>query len=251
MTNTPIGRYLLPALRWLRGSARIWQDGAGVDWLILDSAQAEAVTMHTQDALREAVFTLATVTTAADALAYVERYGLLWHGGDDAPGRERLTAWLSEAQTLRDLLHECLIWRVTAEQMQRAREAGQVALLGGLVSPLPQHLALMEQISNHTGAVRQVLLPPGSAPGVDRFTYQAVPEDRTPLAYLYTAVGQLLVDDVPLAQCRGCGRYFVPDEPRQRYCSQACATRARGRRFRASQRGKTVGGDHGAGETLE
>jgi hypothetical protein len=55
-------------------------------------------------------------------------------------------------------------------------------------------------------------------------------EAKNLLDYCYLTVAQALTRE-PLAACPECGRVFVVEDKRQKYCRPACAARARFRRF--------------------
>ncbi len=219
---------------WLRGPAT-FEDG----WIVLDRERATEYQPYSEKGM---VFELAAVQTHHDALAFVQRYGLLRHGPDAQEWREPLEEWQSEALTLRGILYLLRALRQGLEgdmEDLRARWRGAIAPLF-LASPENDQELLAQAAKAVALVVSEGLenVEEGiAAMGVDweegsigEFRLAARPRDL--LGYVYHELAMLIVNRAPLNVCAECGRVFPITDPRQKYCSSACGSHARYRRWR-------------------
>jgi hypothetical protein len=91
-------------------------------------------------------------------------------------------------------------------------------------------------LSNGIGAARPYVFDRaerGEAVPPGRLRVGILPETLREVCYL--AIAFQLADKEPLAICKECQRPFVIEDARQRFCTPACANRARFRRFKTNQ----------------
>jgi hypothetical protein len=236
---------------WVRGPARI--DG---DEIVLDEDRAKAYFLYQPTDL---LFDLADI--AADpsnldprrATAFVRRYGLLWHGAEDLGTgrcRESLERWWTESYAL----------AVTTDLYARLREAvatDSAHPLRAMPFDFMQFieggdpeddefyiesasLVLAEAISLKLEGCNVGI---ASSLGVDV-------EQRSPLHFLlaqnppnlvaaaYAQLAMAMVNRIPIEECQGCGRMFIPKSGKQKYCTPTCASTTRWRRWNQKQETK-------------
>ena len=70
----------------------------------------------------------------------------------------------------------------------------------------------------------------------DRFLLSINPPNLLSLAYVRFA--HAIVDRVPMVECPGCGRTFIPKSGKQKYCTKSCASTSRWRRWKEKQTDK-------------
>jgi hypothetical protein len=229
---------------WLRGPARFSRG-----WIELDHTRAEEYQPYE---LRGIVFDFAGIHTPAEAVQFVERYGLLWAGPQAREFREPWEAWLEEIHALHTTLALYSMVRQAVDGDQDALAALRLvgpSLAQIFKAPAENDEELLEQasvavawlISENLDGVEQRVAPavlwdrgdgqPG-APG------EYLIFVRTPhlLGYIYSEFALLVVGRVPMMQCHECGRLFPLHDARQRFCSARCANRQRYRRWAERRR---------------
>jgi uncharacterized protein YciU (UPF0263 family) len=234
--------------QWVRGPARIVEDE-----VVLDGERAERYYLHDNE--NELMFDFAALAAdfedldERDVLAFVRRYGLLRHGAEDLDAgecRESLVDILVEAAFFAELLD-------LYTRLKKSIRAGSTALLrtGPIdvsaslgLGPTDDDSILMARASILLGEQITKALA-GCSHGVvsaavgfldrspDRFMLSIVPPDL--LSLVYTRFAQILVERVPMAECPGCGRSFVPKSGKQKYCASSCASTSRWRRWKEGQ----------------
>ena len=231
---------------WLRGEAT-YSDGC----ITLDPARAHEYQPFEE---RDLVFDLASVSTPDDALVFVRRYGLLRHGPKEESLTERFEDWQEEVRVLRFVMRLYLdlrraiegdedgiarLWEMEPsirEYFQGAAKSDselfqQVSsLIAWLVSEgLDGVDERIEAASNlETGPGSGIAGPPGF------FLFSAHARDLVGLAYHQLALD--FVNREPMSDCAECGRFFIMEDRRQRFCTPTCAGRARYRRWSAKNR---------------
>lgn len=122
---------------WTCGPARI----VGGE-VILDESRAGQYYIHDAPPLMFELAALALDDGAGDhssILAFVRRYGLLWHGREDLGSgecRESLESWLLEAYVMYRLISLCSILR-------DSRETGSIDSGRRMVASLPKHTRML------------------------------------------------------------------------------------------------------------
>lgn len=233
------GRAVRPAMpRWVRGWAR-YEDND----IILERPEEYDIY-----STKDIVYDLAGVRTPDDALEFVGKHGLLWHGPGADDLREPFEEWEREAQNLRGKLRLYMtlqdalrgddearqkLWRVWESDLRPFYQTtvSNDAELFAHVSDFVGHsindgLAGVEQ-----GFIASVLFE-GGQPGV--FELAASPCDLVGAAYHELALA--IVSRAEMRTCQECGRLFPVTDQRQRYCSERCANRARYQRWARKQR---------------
>jgi hypothetical protein len=233
---------------WARGPAQI--DG---NEIVLDEDRAQSYFLYEPTDL---LFDLADIAAdpsnldARRAVAFVRRYGLLWHGAEGigtGECREPLEEWWTESYKL----------AVTTDFYIRLRKATTM----GSAEPLrtmpfdfmkfmgggdPEDdefymeaasLFLAEVISLNLEGCNVGI---ASSLGVDV-------ERRGPLNFLlaqhppnlvsaaYAQLAMAMVNKAPMEECQGCGRMFSPKSGKQKYCTESCASTSRWHRWKARQ----------------
>jgi hypothetical protein len=231
---------------WARGPARI----SGEE-VILDENRAEPYYMYEPVGLFSDLAYLAVRHEHGDfrdILAFVRRYGLLWHGAEDLGTggcREKLSDWWRESTTLEILLklHMGLQeyvkngsagpLRKTMTDLFEEFKSGQAA---------PNDETLAEQVSIYlaeqmTGKLEGCTLGITSSMGLDVkpkgpgiFLLAQNPPNLATAACAQLALR--VVNSVPLARCPGCGRVFEVTSGKQKYHSPSCANTDRWRRWK-------------------
>jgi hypothetical protein len=205
---------------WAHGHARI----AG-DEVILDEARAERYYMYESTDL---MFELADLAAdwnkrdARDVLAFVRRYGLLWHGADDlgtGECREPLSKWWDESRML------AVIMDLYVDLKESAKVGSADPLRTALIdfttafqAPAPTDQVLMEQASIFLAEVVSEKLQ-GCSLGV---------------------VSSVQLDVKP----KGPVIFLLQQNPpnlltaKQKYCTPSCASTNRWRRWKEKQASK-------------
>lgn len=232
--------------QWVRGPAHIVEDQ-----VILDESRAESYYIHEAD--NELMFAFAGLVADwdnldyRDVLAFVRRYGLLRHGVDSLENGEC-------HEPLADMWVEARIFAEFLELYADLRESVRT----GSVEPLrtakidfsrffgykpADDETLMTQASVFLGEQVTEALE-GCSHGVvstalgefgnpDRFLLSIKPPNLLSLAYVRFA--QVIVDRAPMEECPGCGRTFIPESGKQKYCTKSCASTSRWRRWKDRQ----------------
>jgi hypothetical protein len=55
------------------------------------------------------------------------------------------------------------------------------------------------------------------------------------LSAIYVYLAQFMANRAPLKECSGCGRMFIPESGKQKYCIKSCSSTSRWRRWKARQ----------------
>jgi len=238
------GRELrVAAMEWLRGPAKL--DG---DWIELDRERSRTYApIETTDLM----YDLAAVRRPSDALAFVQRYGLLRNG----PGAERLREPVAdieeEAHTLSTTLGlYVLIRRAVGDDAQESNDAMRQLwdnadkLAEGFDNRAASGDELIDQATQLvTYWINQGLIgvdftvtpsahsvhPTLGRGRVGDFSLSA--HSPTLLGSAYHQLALTIVNAHLLRACAECGKYFAVADKRQRFCSQTCGSRARQRRF--------------------
>ncbi len=233
---------------WMRGPARIVGDE-----VVLDEDRAEEYYMYEPT---ELLFDLAEIgpdpqnRDSQNVLAFVRRYGLLWHGADKLGSgecREPLNDWWNESYNL----------AVIADLYVRLKDSVESGSTEILYSGNIDYEAFGEEsIMEDDDALREFTslllaeeisiklegcnLGLASSMGLDV-------EPRGPLNFLmtqgppnlvvsaYAQLAMAIVNRAPMTECPGCGRLFVPESNKQKYHSKSCASTSRWRRWKANQ----------------
>ncbi|MDW8059228.1 MAG: hypothetical protein RMK01_04060 [Thermomicrobium sp.] len=224
---------------WLRGPARFRND-----YFELDLRRAEEYQPYEH---RGQVFEFAELKTPAQALRFIERYGLLWAGPGAQEHRESWGDWLREIRTMNVVLDLAATVRWAhqgkREALDRLQEYGP-RLSEFFEAPASTTDELLAQASTFVawvvsegldGVEQRVSTAvlwewqPGTSgpPGTWLFVVRA----PHLLAYLYHDLAMLLVQRAPYEQCPECRRFFPRRDARQRFCSDQCADRHRYRRW--------------------
>jgi hypothetical protein len=235
--------------RWVRGFGRV---AAG--WVELDTRRP--VEEYVPISEPDLVFDLADIRRPQDAVRFVRRYGLLWHGPGADTFRERFSEWEETAQTLRGILwyaatlRDALSGAPVAQEELRRRAADLTDLFQAPAASLDELYAqvsvvIARAVSEGLQGVEEGLeaaveweTAPGS--GIAGPPGQFVFSAHAPhlVGYAYHQLALLLVQRVPLGTCEGCGRFFRVEHGRQRYCSPRCAGRVRWRRWATRRTGR-------------
>lgn len=215
---------------WRRGPASL--DG---EWVVLDVERSRP---YYPAKTPELVYDLGAVRKPPDALAFVQRYGLLRTAADTGEPRERWSDIEDDAGTLAGVLRTVTLIRSATDG-----DSDALRRLRGLAerdTGLPRPRNDEELIKQATQLV--VLLIDGGLTGVDyalagfaggHFAFTAQPPHLLGMAYHQLA--RAIVARVPLRECDECGRYFEVSNRGKRFCSKTCGGRARQRRFAQRQ----------------
>ncbi len=239
-----MGRLILPeAGPWLRGKAR-YEAG----WIVLEAPDEYSMI----EEVGGATFALAGIHEPADAVAFAERYGLLWHGPGADELRESFARWQEEAARLLFLM-ECY------QQVYRAQRGDQdaIRILWELweqgIRPAFAEVATTDaDLLDQASVVIADSITAGLTGVEQGFVSTVIFEDGRPdqfafsprlphlLAAVYLELAMLLNHRQPLHSCVSCGRLFLGTDPRRRYCSESCANRVRYRRWAERRRAETA-----------
>ena len=220
---------------WARGPAFV--EG---DEVVLDESRAERYWLHEPEQVERMAFDLAAIglyrsgRDPQQAVAFVRRYGLLWHG-TNAQGsgecRESLDNWWHEAGKLYTLL-------LTSVRLGEAMREGSATPVRRHFEELGIRFETDEAYMMAATTAAANLINQGMqdtkwgmeviAPGELRLTYY--PPNLVSAAY--ANLGALISKRVEFKECPGCGRVFLPVSGRQKYHDRQCATRARQRRWK-------------------
>jgi hypothetical protein len=232
---------------WVRGPAHIDPDSVEI---VLDEGRASTDYAGDGEDLLFDLAGLGNGDKAQNAVAFVRRYGLLWHGPEDLGSgecRESLEDWFYAVGTL----------QFTMALYKSFRDHPGT---GDPIHALGLELALPEEIANQAteedylataGTVVADLITrglEGCRPAVgfelqrrDRehipggFQFAFVPSNL--LAAAYAELAMLVGTHAEIKECPGCGRLFTPESGKQKYHSKSCASTSRWRRWKESQDG--------------
>jgi len=236
--------------QWVRGPAHIVEDQ-----VVLDTRRAEPYFIHEAD--NDLMFAFARLAAdldnldERDVLAFVRRYGLLWHGAEDlSSGKcsEPLAEVWAEARfflellelyaNLRDSVRSGSAGPLRTAKIDFSRYFGHKAADDETLMAQAS-LFLGEQVTEALegcthGVVSTALDASSSSP--DRFLLSINPPNLLSLAYVRFA--QVIVDRAPMVECSGCGQTFIPESGKQKYCTKSCASTSRWRRWKENQTNK-------------
>lgn len=228
---------------WLRGPARI--DG---EWVVLDRNRA-----RTYSPIEEAdlMYDLAAVRRPPDALAFVQRYGLLRHGPEQDDHRERYQELEKEALRLSNVLRlHTIIALAVGNDREEANDAIRElwSIEPDLRPIFEARAANDDELIDQATHIVAVMTNEGLA-GVDfkvepsinyeggkRGDFSLCAWSPTLLGSIYHQLALSIVNRVPLRACVECRRYFPVKDKRQQFCSPTCSSRARQRRYADKKR---------------
>jgi hypothetical protein len=186
-----------------------------------------------------------------DVLSFVGRNGLLWHGAEDLGTgrcREPLDEWRQESRILAVLMNLYADLKdsiETGSALPLRRTLVDFTELFQAAPTEPDDHALMEQASVYLaeavttklegcqmGLTSSALLdvrPRG--PGI--FLLSQRPPNLMAAAYVQFA--QAIANRAPVEECLGCGKMFIPESGKQKYCTKSCASTSRWRRWKERQ----------------
>jgi hypothetical protein len=213
---------------WIRGEARVARG-----WVIIDEATAaEYVPAYDPERLGEFV----VIDSPRDAARFAKRFGLL-REGPRSELREPLSLWMDEVALARGALQvqiDLMAARQgTAGDAERFRERWR-ALLPDPASSVDDADLIADAKATVMAAVNRGLAGAAleiSADSEPSRGYSVTPQFPDLLAWIYSDLALVLVEELPLARCLECGGPFVVHDGRQKYCSERHAGRARHRRF--------------------
>ncbi len=241
----------VPERPWLRGPAT-YRDG----WIALNAERGSLYSPY-QDADLAFAFAHLARGGADEAVAFVQRFGLLSHGPEDEVHRERLEDIQREARVV-----ELLLTTHAALQRAVAGDTDAVTVTAafsreylepllrerGLNLPVGEQPRLeavagwiAEQVTHGLaeGDVREAL---ASAVGTTSWSSQPTAADfvitadaRDLLGYIYHHLATLFVSRARTRACEACGQFFTVADRRQRFCSTTCSNRKRYRRWKDKQ----------------
>jgi hypothetical protein len=223
---------------WVRGPAHV--EG---NKMVLDESRAERYLLPDPERAERMGFDLAAMAfhrsgrDPRQAVAFVRRYGLLWHGPNQLGSggcRESLDDWWHEAEKLSALL-------LTSVRLGEAARDGSAA-------PVRRHFeALGIRFESDEDYVMAATIIAARSindgmqdtrwgmsviePGELRLTQY--PPNLVSAAY--ANLGALISKRVEFKECPGCGRVFLPASGRQQYHDEVCATRTRQRRYKGKK----------------
>ena len=217
--------------QWLRGHATF--DG---EMIRLDSSTAE---LYTPYSASELPYELSGIQRPTEAIEFVRKYGLLWHGPGASEFDEPYADWelaIGKLQTviaIYESLRETRVGKGNAADRLRALfdkpafSDEDILKQGAIVVAI--------WMSEGLEGVEVRLTPDAAWEGGDfsRFRYMARAE--TLLGYIYHHLSIVLVTRQPLAACLECMRFFVVRDPRQKYCNESCSYRSRYRNWKAKK----------------
>ena len=237
---------------WARGPARIVGDPVDGE-IVLDEGRAEPYYMDKKDLSFEfarLAFDLNGLDTR-DVVAFVRRYGLLWHGAKDLDTgecRESLMEFWYESRVLAVLmqLYADLREALRSSSTDKLRTTMQEVLKIFEAAPLEEDdQTLMDQASVYLaefvtmklegcsfGLTSSIQLD-GKPRGPDVFLVTHRPPNLLAAAYVHFA--QTIASRAPMEECPGCGRMFVQESGKQKYCTPSCASTSRWRRWKERQ----------------
>jgi len=233
---------------WARGPARIEGDD-----IVLDESRAEEYYLFEPTDLMFDLADLAADPANPDprgALAFVRRYGLLWHGKEalgSGECREPLGDWWRESYVL----------AVTADLYVRLKESARSGSAESLrAGPVDyaafEDMGVTEEDDDLIEVSSLLLAETISArlKGCDLGISSSLGLDvqpRGPLTFLltqnppdlltaaYAQLAMAMVSRAPMQECPGCGRMFIPESGKQKYCTKSCASTSRWRRWKERQ----------------
>jgi hypothetical protein len=230
-----VGITLVQHPMWARGPASV-EDNE----VILDETRAERYGLNEPEQVERMAFDLAAMAfhgsgrDPQQVVAFVRRYGLLWHGADEIGSgscRESLSDWWHEAEKLSSLL-------LTSVRLGEAMRDGSATPVRRHFEKLGIRFETDEAYLMAATKIAAVSINRGMQdtrwgmsviePGELRLTHY--PPNLVGAAY--ANLGALISKRVEFKECPGCGRVFPPKSGKQQYHEPDCATRTRQRRWK-------------------
>lgn len=230
---------------WVRGPAFTTDTE-----IVLDESRAQSYQLGNPNWAQDLLFELAALSPMIsryeagvnpnDAVAFVQRWGLLWHGSSQVGSgecRESLDDWLQSSNKLlfRLYFYQWLMEAPRDDPEEIARGFSEL----GVQSPASLQTAedhLQSASTYLEGVINEALqgctwelitYKPG------RFAFNQCPPNLEASAYAYFA--ELANSGPQLKRCSGCGRPFRPETSRQKYHNQRCANATRWRRWKENK----------------
>jgi hypothetical protein len=244
--------------RWVRGEARIVDQ----DVVLLGEHSTRTYYINEPDDLLPNLAGLYSLRGSPSKLnrevvRFVRRHGLLWHGPADVGTgqcREPLRAWLVASGKLAEAaaIYVRLMAAVVSGDATPLRDLVTIVDWASRFNREPQNdeeyleqatVWVAELVSAGLRGCEHVVSAacgfrdpqgdgaPIGAPGV--FLGDVHPPTLEAAAYLH--LSDLMLSQVKLAECPGCGRPFNPRSGKQKYCTEACANTSRWRRWKEKQ----------------
>ncbi len=232
--------------QWARGPARV-ENG----YVVLDEDRATPYYMfEPQDLLFDllAIYRPNSLDDA-DVIAFVRRYGLLYHGETELGSgecRESLGEWYDDLVDL-NLVARLYIDLIESKRSTPTESMREVFSLMATPSDNPEpsdeellgavSIALAECITEGMQETKAGLVSTYALDtqprGPTTFLLSQLPPNL--LAAAYSQFAFLIANKVPVSTCPGCGRLFPKQSKRQLYCTKSCASTSRWRRYRDRQ----------------
>ncbi len=217
--------------QWLRGHATF--DG---EMIRLDSSTAE---LYLPSFAPELPSELSGVRRPSEAIEFVRKYGLLWHGPGASGFSEPYADWeraidnLLTVAGLYESLREATAGKGDVTDRLKAFFEEPDVSDEHILTLADAGVAIL--MSEGLEGVEMRLTPDSASQGGDhgKFTYMARAESL--LGYIYFHLSTALVTQNPLGTCPECMRFFVVRDPRQKYCSESCSYRSRYRRWKSKK----------------
>jgi predicted nucleic acid-binding Zn ribbon protein len=239
---------------WVRGQASI--EG---DEIVLNEAVAERYLTDEYEHRQRLLMDLIALRDCEpqDVVIFVYRHGLLWHGPDHVVSgecREALTEWRVAVRhlwvTIGFYLTLNVAWEAGSAKpvrkyLQRLRDPDIDLFYARLPDNDRQVLEiastlLAERITRGMEGCNWTFVAACSLRresvqegGPMDFLFGEDPSDLVAAAYAQLA--SLIANKVPLSECEGCGKTFIPKHGRKRYCTKRCSDRVRKARQRAKK----------------
>jgi hypothetical protein len=226
---------------WVRGPARVKDQE-----IVLDESRAEKYWLYESEQAEQMAFDLAAMALhrsgrdPQQAVAFVRRYGLLWHGPDKLGSgecRESLGNWWLAAEPLFSMLSMSIALGEAMREGSAAPVQQFFARIGGLPVDFPTDEAYLMAATVIAARLINQGLQDGrwgmvtAGPGELQLAYY--PTNLIDAAYANIAA--LVATKAEFKECAGCGRIFKPKSGKQKYHAPECATRARQRRWKREQ----------------
>jgi hypothetical protein len=225
--------------QWLRGPASV------------DRLTGEIVLARDRAALyqpisdRQVVFDLAAVSEPRDAVAFVQKHGLLIHGPDDAGDREPFEEFRHHAGATWLLLHLVELIRRARDDYAATRELRTIWLPKVAQAFREEGQDLRPPLDDDD----DIAVIAWAADFVAAFVVERRKDQELDLVWdgegwaeawlvpnligaVYEQLAEIMLGRTPLLVCEECQQVFPVDHGRQKYCSKSCAGKARSRRWR-------------------
>ena len=239
---------------WASGPARIEGEGLEAE-VVLDEDRAKTYYMYEA---RDLSFELAHLASGKnrldtdDLLAFVRRYGLLWHGAEDLGTgncRESVKDIWVESGMLSSIIRMYADMRSAldtdlTDPLRRTMNEFVVAF-NAYPPPMDDDEKLMDlasvylaealnlKLEDCRAGVASTVLVDTQPRGPDRFMLTHIAPNLLTAAHAHFA--RTIVERAPVIECPGCGRRFTPSSGKQKYHDKRCANAARWRRWNQKQ----------------